>query len=169
MDRQISWLIGLSTFGIVVVVSAYLVTHPAESVVRISAMTETTRVASPATMQQAAPVPVPSASPPHTVEQWIAETASGDAATRAAAITALAEAPRAQALPVLGRILTDGEPQVDRPLALRSLRDLALNQGDDDGAIRDAVRHAIYHGDDFTKADDAQEVLDIIEESRANQ
>ena len=74
-----------------------------------------------------------------------------------------------KALPVLGRILTDGEPQVDRPLALRSLRDLALNQGDDDGAIRDAVRHAIYHGDDFTKVDDVQEVLDIIEESQKGQ
>ena len=66
---------------------------------------------------------------------------------------------------MLRRLLTDAEPQVDRPLALRSLRDLALNQGDADGAIRDAVRHAIYHGDDLTKADDVQEVLDIIEES----
>ena len=107
--------------------------------------------------------------PPATVAQWIADTSSGDATKRAAAITALAEAPRAEALPVLGRILTDGEPQVDRPLALRSLRDLALNQGDADGAIRDAVRHAIYHGDDFTKTDDVQEVLDIIEESQQRQ
>ena len=62
-------------------------------------------------------------------------------------------------------MLTDGEPQVDRPLALQSLRDLALNQGDADGAIREAVRNAIYHGDDQTKTDDVQEVLDIIEES----
>ena len=100
-----------------------------------------------------------------TVSQWIADTMSGDAAKRATAITALAEAPKAQAVPVLRRLLTDAEPQVDRPLALRSLRDLALNQGDADGAIRDAVRNAIYHGDDQTKADDVQEVLDIIEES----
>ena len=40
-------------------------------------------------------------------------------------------------------------------------------KGDDDGAIRDAVRQAIYHGDDFTKADEVQEVLDIIEESQS--
>jgi hypothetical protein len=97
--------------------------------------------------------------------QWIADTASGDAATRAAAIEALSAAPRVEALPVLARILMDGEPQVDRVLALRSLRDLALNQGDADGAIRDAIRHAIYHGDDQTRAEDVQEALDTIEES----
>jgi hypothetical protein len=68
-------------------------------------------------------------------------------------------------LPVLRRLLTDGEPEVDRRLALRSLRDLALNQGDADGRVRDAVRHAIYHGDDQTPADEAQDVLDVIEES----
>jgi HEAT repeat protein len=93
------------------------------------------------------------------------DTMSGDAAKRATAIAALADAPKAQAVPVLRRLLTDAEPQVDRPLALRSLRDLALNQGDADGTIREAVRNAIYHGDDQTKADDVQEVLDIIEES----
>ena len=97
--------------------------------------------------------------------QWIADTASGDAATRAAAITALAEAPRTEALPVLSQILESGEPKVDRPLALISLRDIALNQGDADGAVRDAIRHVIYHGDDFTRVDDAQEALDVIEES----
>jgi HEAT repeat protein len=107
------------------------------------------------------------ASPPtaETVSQWIAETQSGDAAKRATAIAALAEAPKAQALPVLRHLLTDADPQIDRPLALRSLRDLALSQGDADGAVRDAVRNAIYHGDDQTKKDDVQEVLDIIEES----
>ncbi|HEV7607082.1 MAG TPA: hypothetical protein VGO61_07085 [Steroidobacteraceae bacterium] len=131
----------------------------------------------------AAPVPVPaatqslaaapaapaiSATPtitPDTVARWIADTASADAGKRATAIAALADAPRADALPVLRRILTDGEPQVDRPLALRSLRELALAQGDKDGAIRDAVRHAIYHGDDQTNTAEAQDVLDTIEES----
>lgn len=100
-----------------------------------------------------------------TVPQLIADATGGDAAKRAAAITALAAAPRAQAVPVLRRILTDGEPQVDRTLALRSLRDLALNQGDADGIVREAVRNAIYHGDDQMKMDEVQEVLDIIEES----
>jgi len=103
--------------------------------------------------------------PAKTTTQWISETASADATTRATAITALADAPRAEVMPVLERILTDGEPQVDRVLALRSLRDLALNQGDADGAIRDAIRHAIYHGDDLTRVEDVQEALDVIEES----
>ena len=111
----------------------------------------------------------PASSAVKSTSQWIADTASADAATRAAAITGLAEAPRAEALPVLGRILENGEPQVDRPLALISLRDLALNQGDADGAVRDAIRHVIYHGDDFTRVDEAQEALDVIEESLQRQ
>jgi cytoskeletal protein RodZ len=127
--------------------------------------------------QQPASIASPSASPASSpvaaatksTEQWIADAASGDAGVRAAAITALADAPRAEALPVLGRILESGDPQADRPQALISLRDLALNQGDDDGAIRDAIRHVIYHGDDFTKAEDAQEALDVIEESLQGQ
>jgi len=100
-----------------------------------------------------------------TVERLIADTTSADAAKRAAAIAALAEAPRAEAVPPLRRILTSGEPTVDRSLALRALRDVALNQGDADGKVREAVRHAIYHGDDFTKTDEVQDVLDMIEES----
>jgi len=128
--------------------------------------------AAPATAPTAAPAASTHAAPAaasKTTAQWIADTSSGDASTRATAITALAEAPRAEALPVLSRILADGEPLVDRPLALTSLREIALNQGDSDGAIRDAVRHVIYHGDDFTKTDDAQETLDIIEESLMRQ
>lgn len=171
MDRRIRVLIGLSTVGIVAMVTVYLVTRPAESVTRIPTVADSSPHASPPAAMQPILASTPAASPasPKTVQQWIADTASGDAGKRAAAIAALAEAPRAEALPVLGRILTDGEPLVDRPLALRSLRDLALNQGDDDRAIRDAVRHAIYHGDDFTRVDDAQEVLDIIEESQQGQ
>jgi UDP-N-acetylmuramyl pentapeptide synthase len=119
---------------------------------------------SPAISQVAIPAKPPVIAK-KTTAQLVQDTSSGSAATRAAAIEALAEAPRAEALPVLGRILIDGEPQIDRVLALRSLRDLALNQGDADGAIRDAVRRAIYHGDDLTKVDDVQEALEIIEES----
>ena len=70
---------------------------------------------------------------------------------------------------MLARLVTDGEPRVDRVLALQSLRDLALNQGDADGAVRDAIRRVIYHGDDFSKKDDAQEAIEIIEESLQSQ
>ena len=122
---------------------------------------------------QAAASPVPYVSAPEAaapvsaedVERWILESNGGDAAKRAAAITALAQAPVAQALPVLRRVLMNGEPAVDRPLALQSLRDLALNHGDPESAIRNAIREAIYHGDDQTMAADAQEALDVIEES----
>jgi hypothetical protein len=99
------------------------------------------------------------------VSQSIAETASGDPATRAAAILALASAPKIEALPVLRNVLENGEPSIDRPLALRSLRDLALHQGDEDGAIRSVVREAIYHGDDEAVVQSAQGALEIIEES----
>jgi hypothetical protein len=168
VDRRVRILISLSAVGVVAAATVYLVTQPAETEVRIPTVADPSPRATPQGSMQpiVASAPPSAAASPGTVEQWIADTTSGDAAKRAAAIAALAEAPRAQALPVLGRLLTDGEPQVDRGLALRSLRDLALNQGDDDGAIRDAVRHAIYHGDDFTNVDDVQEVLDIIEESQ---
>jgi hypothetical protein len=97
------------------------------------------------------------------VERLIADANGGDAVRRAAAITALAKAPREQAMPVLGRLLANGEPLVDRPLALASLRTLALEQGDADGKIRDAIRAVIYHGDDHTNMNDVQETLDVIE------
>lgn len=121
----------------------------------------------PTSAEPAAAKASPASTPASTksTAQWIADTTSGDATTRAAAIMALAEAPRGDALPVLSQILESGEPNVDRSLALISLRDLALNQGDADGAVRDAIRHVIYHGDDFTSVDDAQDALDVIEES----
>jgi hypothetical protein len=166
MEKRTSLLIGLSTVVVITIVSWSLAGKPQEPSAPAVAQTPRDTV-QPAGIQAVAdPAPVPSGNPPPAVAQLIADSASGDAGKRAAAIAALADAPRAEALPVLGRILTDGEPQIDRPLALRSLRDLALNQGDDDGAIRDAVRQAIYHGDDLTKVDDVQEVLDIIEESQ---
>jgi hypothetical protein len=134
-------------------------------------------VAAAPPVSQSAPEATPSATPApaqpvavtKSTAQWIADTSSGDAKTRAAAIEALAEAPRAEALPVLARLVINGEPQVDRVLALQSLRDLALNQGDADGAVRDAIRNVIYHGDDFSKKEDAQEALEIVEESLQRQ
>jgi hypothetical protein len=169
MERRIPLFVGLAALGAVVIVGWSLARKP--EMVTTGSAAEPVRKAPPplpVLSVDAGPVVVFATSPssPHSVAKLIADTASGDAATRAAAIAALAEAPRTEALPVLGRILTDGEPEVDRPLALRSLRDLALNQGDADGAIREAVRHAIYHGDDFTKADALQETLEIIEESQ---
>jgi hypothetical protein len=130
-----------------------------------------TPAAAPAS-NTAAAVPVINATPAviassADVTRWIAEVNNANADTRAAAIRALANAPRAEALPVLHNVLINGEPQVDRPLALNSLRELALNQGDKDGRIRASIREAIYHNDDQnpTLMADAQDALDVVEES----
>jgi hypothetical protein len=101
------------------------------------------------------------------VARWTSEVNHASAGTRAAAIRALANAPRSEALPVLHNVLINGEPRVDRPLALQSLRELALGQGDKDGKVREAIREAIYHSDDQnpTLLADAQDALDVVEES----
>jgi hypothetical protein len=95
------------------------------------------------------------------------ESMSGPAAVRVGAIERLSKAPRGQALPLLKRVLLNGDPAVDRPAALLGLRELALAQGDADGRIRDVLREVIYHGDDEGLATDAQESLDVIAESEA--
>jgi len=109
---------------------------------------------------ETSPPPAPSQ---EIVARWIAAATGEDSQQRAAAITALAEAPQTQAVPVLSGVLTSGDPQVDRPLALRSLRTLALRQGDADGSIRTVLRQAIYHADEESLASGAQAVLDDIE------
>lgn len=113
------------------------------------------------------PADIAASAPPDAVANLIADVDAGDAGKRAAAITALAKAPREQAVPVLGRVLIAGEPTVDRPLALNSLRALALEQGDADGKIRDAIRAVIYHGDDHSNMGAVQETLDAVEASVA--
>jgi hypothetical protein len=136
--------------------------NPASGVDQSSRETAVVAEQQPATQEAADSSQVVS---PEAVPRLIADATSGDAEKRAAAIGALGRAPKSEALPVLRRIVNSGEPQVDRPLALRSLRDLALNQGDEDGGIRTVVREVIYHGDDESLAGAAQETLDIIEES----
>jgi hypothetical protein len=101
--------------------------------------------------------------PSNTLAKWVMDASSNDAGTRAAAITALAQAPRLEAIPVLQRVLTDGEPTVDRPLALESLRTLALNQGDSDNLIRGALRNTVYDGNDEAISQSAIDVLAEIE------
>jgi len=101
--------------------------------------------------------------PAATVEKWISEATGEEARARAAAIVALSGAPRSQAIPVLEKVLNTGEPGVDRPLALQSLRELALLQGDADGRVRDVLRHAIYHGSDEASSLGAQAALDDVE------
>jgi HEAT repeat protein len=99
------------------------------------------------------------------VATWIEQTNSADEQQRAAAIVALANAPKAAALPALRRVLEGGDPATERPLALQSLRDLALYQGDEDGTIRTVVRETIYHSDEAGLVERAQLALEIIDES----
>jgi hypothetical protein len=103
------------------------------------------------------------------VTRWVVDTQSTDAKTRAAAIEALANAPKSQAVPALKRVLESGEPQVDRQIALQSLHKLALSDGDNTGQIRDAIRHALYHSDDEGVSQSAQAVLEDIEAAIAEQ
>ena len=99
--------------------------------------------------------------------RWISDTTGDDANKRALAITRLADAPKAQALPALQNVLESGEPRVDRPLAIKSLQALAVKQGDADGAIRDVLRGAIYHGDDEETTKAAQTAVSEIDNDPA--
>lgn len=117
--------------------------------------------APPAAAQQAA------AASPETLASMIAKLAAdangSNADTRSAAIVALAAVPKAQAVSILSNIMLSGERTVDRQLAVGSLRTLALDQGDEDGAIRAALRDAIYHGDDTDVALGAEAAVGDIE------
>jgi hypothetical protein len=121
-----------------------------------SAVSTTLAVATPTAAGQ------PQATPASEVTQWIRDTQNTDADARAAAITALAVAPRDRSLPVLERLVMNADP-ADRPLALKSLQQLALEQGDTDNRIRSAIRDVIYHGDDEQLAAGAQAALDSVE------
>lgn len=105
----------------------------------------------------------PEAVSPATLAQWILDTRSADERKRIAAIVALGQAPKAEAVPALQRILENGERERDRQIALRSLHTLAIQQGDDDQRIRDTFRSAIYHGDDEGVSQSAQAFLEDVE------
>lgn len=115
------------------------------------------------TATSSAPLPTHPITTSDSITRWITDTTSLDARTRAAAIAALANAPKEQAAPALKRVLETGEPQVDRQIALRSLYTIAVNDGDQDGMVRDVIRQAIYHSDDEGVTQTAQALLEDIE------
>ena len=63
---------------------------------------------------------------------------------------------------MLKKVLTGGDPDVDRPLALESLQTIALEQGDEDGSVKDVLRQAVSHSDNEQFAEAAQRTLDTI-------
>lgn len=142
--------------------------HPTEATVEQAApanaaVTGTAQGAAQASQNAGGTISNEPAVAPETLAQWIENTESTDPKTRAAAIAALADAPRAVAMPVLKRVVEAGEPNVDRHVALRSMYSIALRDGDSTGEVRDTMRHAIYHGDDDGVTQDAQSLLDDIE------
>lgn len=129
----------------------------------------TERVDTAATSPSSDTVDAAVAPSPATIERWIAQTRDGDPKIRAAAIVNLANAPTAQALPVLREVIDSGEPEVDRHIALRSLHAIALRDGDSSGEVRDAMRRAIYHNDNDGVTQTAQSLLDDVEAAFAEQ
>jgi HEAT repeat protein len=109
------------------------------------------------------PAPVESSAPqPPTVAKLAADTTSADARTRAAAIEALGQAPRSEAIPALERVLANGD-ETDQTLALHSLHTLVQRQGDGDQQIRNIVRKIVYHGSEEALTLAAQTTLNDIE------
>jgi hypothetical protein len=159
MTRSTALLLGLAALVGVAVYLFAAEEPPAAAPVPVSVTPETPH-ALPVAVSTST-TPATTAPPP--VRNWAADVAASDAATRAAAINALATASREQALPILKIVLTSGEPVIDKPLALRALRELARRDGDADGAIRELVRQSVYHADteEFSRA--AQDALDDLE------
>jgi hypothetical protein len=143
-----------------------------DSVAPPPALVVQTQTAKPTQIAQApAAAPAPAPVEPTLSEKlakWTAETDDENAETRASAITALGTGPRPEVIPTLRKILETGRSEPDRQLALQSLRKLALEQGDADGVIRNAVRQVIYHASEETMIGSARQVLDEIESAPAS-
>lgn len=96
------------------------------------------------------------------ISGWLAAARGTDAQARVDAIWNLGSAPRDVALPALRQAAREGSAE-DRDVALEALVSLARSHGDDDDAIRTAVRETIYHGDDDDVLFTARATLDDIE------
>lgn len=118
-------------------------------------------VSTPAAVVQAAPPAELTLS--EKLAKWIHETDDENAETRASAITALGTGPRPIVISTLRKVMEHGQTVPDRQLALQSLRKVALDQGDDDGAIRNAVRQVIYHASEQAMIGSARQVLNELE------
>jgi HEAT repeat protein len=151
----------LAVLGILGVLGFRYATRPAASESQVARDTVPAKTAA---APEAPPSdPQPAEAPPPDVARLRADVDSPDPKIRAAAIAALARAPKSEAIPLLEHILAVGEPEVDRQIALRSLHAIALQQGDEDGRIRESLRAAMYHGDDERVSKSAQAFLEDIE------
>jgi len=131
----------------------------------LPAQPSATAAASTAAAVPAAVDPQPLAVSAETAANWMADATGYDREARALTVVTLATAPKAQATPILQRVLRGGALE-DMQLALQSLRTLAVSQGDADGRIREVLRQTIYDGGtDEAILHDAQAALDDIERS----
>ena len=169
MSRNSLLLVGLFAVSFVSFLGYSYLTRP-EGTTEVSSVAQNTALLAQRTEIGAIPIAAHSESSssetitsPDMVAKWIAEAFDDNPTKRANAIAALATAPRSQAIPVLQKVLNTGEPEIDRPLALHSLRTLALQQGDGDGGIRDVFRQAIYDGRYEAITPGAQAALDDVE------
>jgi hypothetical protein len=174
MLRQTLTLAGFFAVGCLAVVGFSLMTRTesaAEHAPRplVAASLTTPSAPSPSPPSEAYPAPSPSepaqaapAKPSGGVDAWVVDATGEDAKARAYAISALAHASKDAALPTLKKVLTSGEPEVDRHLALESLQTLAHDQGDEDGRVKDVLRQYISHSGDEQFAEKAQRVMDTI-------
>lgn len=136
--------------------------EPASSAV-VPATQPTTLAEPPEAAEIHAPAPPAASNDVRTVDMLQADTQSPDARTRADAIAELSRSSDPRAIAALRRVLDDGDPQMDQPLALQSLQKLAMDRGDDDGAIRETLRHTIHHATDESVIQSAQLLLEDLD------
>jgi hypothetical protein len=97
------------------------------------------------------------------VEELLSAATGDFADNRLAAISALADAPRARALPVLLRTAKFSPVAADRHAALDSLLAQGSRQRDADDPIQELLRELIYDGDDEEVSDHAARVLEQLD------
>jgi hypothetical protein len=124
-----------------------------------AALTETVAASPPPTVVKEA-----SASKGPSDEQLRADALSPDPEKSESTLNALAKMPKERAIGVLRHVIISGDEK-RRVHALHSLRTLAVDQGDSDGAVRGAIRDAIYHGDSEDVTTQAQTVLAEVEDA----
>lgn len=155
-------LLGATTFGITLTWALY---SAAPRTVTTVAKVVPPSVPSVASAPDS-PSPTQAAFTPPTVVDNIDDliaAATGDRADqRLAAITALADAPRARALPMLLRIARTGIVVADRHAALESLLVQAVQQPVAEDPIPDLLRDLTYDGNDEEVSEHAAQVLEQL-------
>ena len=152
MSRQTLTLAGFFAAGCLAVVGYSLVTRvePAAEqaprpLVTASLATPTPAPSPPneAFPSPAEPAQATPAAPAAGVSAWLVDATGEDAKARTYAIPRSPALRRTLRSRCSKKVLTRGDPEVDGPLALESLQTLALDQGDEDGRVKDVLASVI--------------------------